>query len=339
MSEIAHNKAEVLSFIGSEKFGMDAWTTLYHFGLNTQNIILTIELYGVLIEKLDTDNLLANHNIDDMVRIKQHIVLDVIMKTQILIESTLVLIHCLSTGYRTLARNMTYYDMNLVDSIINEIRKNKKMKNYKYNMRKVLGLPNLKLLDLSSNEKKFLNQDFQKFESDSLARLRRQADFYDKFRVVYGKTKHGLAFLTAGTSISTVASFEDSILQCFGRRIKEPKHPNVIRIPYFKLAPEIAHDFFDFISIVKFGKQLIDEINATISNLKEIISFICTNHKSFALNCGKGYLPYTQRNGRVYMLTSMASPTENEQKIIESIASKNLKQMYIPTVEFSINNE
>ena len=139
MSEIAHNKAEVLSFVGSEKFGMDTWTTLYHFGLNTQNIILTIELYGVLIEKLDTDNLLTNYNIDDMVRIKQHIILDVIMKTQILIESTFVLIHCLSKGYRTLARNMTYYDMNLVDSIIKEIRKNKKLKNYKIQYEKGLG--------------------------------------------------------------------------------------------------------------------------------------------------------------------------------------------------------
>ena len=192
---------------------------------------------------------------------------------------------------------------------------------------------------MSPDEKKFLNQDFLKFESDIIERLRRLTDYYDKFRVVYGKSKHGLAFLTAGTSSSTVASFHDSILQCFGRRVKERKQPNVIRISHFKLAPEIVHDFFDFISIVKFGKPLIDEINATISNLKEIISFICTNHKSFALNCGKGYLPYRQRNGRVYMLTSTASPTESEQKIIESITSKNLKQMYIPKVEFSINNE
>ena len=73
--------------------------TITDFAENAHNIILTIELYGILIEKLEKDNLLKNHKRGDVIRIKQQIVLDAILKTQILIESTLVLIHSLSVGY------------------------------------------------------------------------------------------------------------------------------------------------------------------------------------------------------------------------------------------------
>ena len=88
-------------------------------------MILTIELYGNLIEEVDKGNLLTTDNPEDIIRIQQHIVLDTISKIQILIESTLVLVHSLSIGYHTAAKNMTYYDYNLLDTIISEIRKNK----------------------------------------------------------------------------------------------------------------------------------------------------------------------------------------------------------------------
>jgi hypothetical protein len=67
MPKIASKQAEVLSFVNSNKFGIDTWITIYHFALNTHNILLTIELYGVLIEKLDKDNLLTNYNTEDII--------------------------------------------------------------------------------------------------------------------------------------------------------------------------------------------------------------------------------------------------------------------------------
>jgi hypothetical protein len=192
--------AEAISFINSNKFGMDAWMTIAYFAQNVHNIISTIELYGILIEKLERDILPRNYNAADVIRLKQQIVLDVILKTQILIESTFVLIHSLSKGYHTVAMNMTYYDMNLVNSIIEELRKNKKLMNYKYNIRKVLGLPNLKFLSLSSKERNFLDKDFRGFESDYLQALKRLVSFYDRFKIVYAKSKHGLTFMAGGLS-------------------------------------------------------------------------------------------------------------------------------------------
>ena len=338
MSKITGKQGEALSFINGKKFGIDTWTTIYHFGLNVLNIISSIELYGILIEKLDKNNLVSTHNAEDIIRIKQQIVLDVIMKTQILIESTLVLIHSLSTGYHAVARNMTYYDMGLVNSIIKEIGKNKQLKNYKYNMRKILGLPNLKYLSLSLKEKKFLNEDFERFEFECLKRLKRLTDFYDKFRVIYGKSKHGLAFLSTGSSNLTDTGFDGSILQCLGRISNEDKRPKGSIVTSINTTPAMTYKFFDYISIVKFDKKLIDEINSTISDLKNLVSFICTNHESYALNSGKGYLPYSLTNGKRYMLTSREAETENEKNIIKSIADKNLGAMYLPRVEHIIKN-
>ena len=50
MSKRIADKEKILLFLKSEQFGLDAWAIIYHFGLNVHNIILTIELYGVLIE-------------------------------------------------------------------------------------------------------------------------------------------------------------------------------------------------------------------------------------------------------------------------------------------------
>jgi hypothetical protein len=93
---------------------------------------------------------------------------------------------------------MTYYSKALIDSVVAELKRNKKLKNYRYNMRKILGLPNLKFLSLTSEEKKFLNRDFGLFELNALEKLRRLVSFYEKFDIVYGKSKHGVAFITGG---------------------------------------------------------------------------------------------------------------------------------------------
>jgi hypothetical protein len=307
-----------------------------YFRLNADNIILTTGLYEVLIK--DLEEYISTSNTEDNIRIKQQITLDVIMKTQILIESALVLIHSLSTGYSTVARNMTYYNMDLVNNIIKEITKGKKLKNYKYNIRKALGLPNLRYLLLSHEEKRFLNEDFVTGEYEFIQQLKQLAAFYDKFRVVYGKSKHGLVYIAGGLSNPKAMSFDQSILQCFGRISKEDKRPRSHITPSsFDTTPS-TYRFFNLISVVKFDKGLIEEINQTLSTLKSLISIICSNHVSYALNCGKRYLPHSRRDGKDYMLTFREAHTEDEREIVRNIAQKNLGQMYRPNVKSIIQN-
>jgi hypothetical protein len=333
--EITRHESAALEFINSNKFGIDTWTTIYLFDLNARNIILSIELYGVLIEKLDKDHLLGNYTTEDVIRIKQQIVLDVILKIQILIESSLVLIHTLSRGYHSVAKIMTYYDIGLVNSIIKEVRRNKKLKNYNFSIRKALGLPNLKHLSLSLDEKKFMNKDFIGFESKFLDLLKKLVSFYDKFNIVYGKSKHGLTFITGGAdALGQTISFDNSVLQCYSRIQKENKIPReFLTSTLLNSTQPINYKYFNFLSIIKFDKKLFDEINFVIGTLKKVVSFVCANHEAYALNGGKGYLPHQIRDGKKYMLTSRNYENQNEKKIIKNIADKNLSNTYTPKCE------
>ena len=173
--------------------------------------------------------------------------------------------------------------MDLVASIIKELRQNKKLKNYKYNIRKIIGLPNLKFLSLTSNEKKFLNKDFKRFQSNSLDALKRLVSFYDKFSIVYGKSKHGLAYITGGLSnLNEETAFDNSFLQCYGRVGKQDKIPKGYFISSIVgSTPQIRLKYFNFISVISFRKKLFEEINSAISDLKTLISFICTNHRTY----------------------------------------------------------
>ena len=69
-----------------------------------------------------------------MLKIRQQIILDVLMKTLILIKSILILCYSLSFGYKNVSTNMTFYDNNLLNCVIENIRKGK------CNVRKIIGL-------------------------------------------------------------------------------------------------------------------------------------------------------------------------------------------------------
>lgn len=62
-------KQDFLTFISKNDFGMDTWMTIHNFHINSINIINTIEIYGILITKLDTDrdSFLITSNEDNIV--------------------------------------------------------------------------------------------------------------------------------------------------------------------------------------------------------------------------------------------------------------------------------
>jgi acetone carboxylase gamma subunit len=321
-----------LSFIEGSDFGIETWIVIHNFHRNVQRIITSIELYGILIEKVDTDKLLAGFSDKDAAAIKQQIILDAILKLQILIECTLVLTRSLSRGYRNFAENMTYYDAPSVRDIVTEVRRKRKLKNYTYNMRRVLGLPAIHNLTLTVEEKKFINKDFTRFQEKFLDVLQQMAAFYDKFNVVYGKSKHGLAYITGGLSnTENINEGFNSVLHCYSNITKREKMPrDLITVKKLMATSKSQDDFFNFISVIKFDKKLIDEINSTMGRLKEFIDFVCSNHESFALNCGKGYVPYHRRDNTITMITSGPADNPEEQELINSIAKKNLATMYVP---------
>ena len=299
---------DFLTFLSND-FGMDAWMTIHNFYTNSINIINTIEIYGITLDKLNTEtnSFLINPTENDIVKIKQQVILDIIMKTLILIESLLVLAHSLSCGYKTVANNMSYYSTNLVDSIMIRFRKDG------YNMRKILGLPNLKYLALSPDEQKFLSLDFKNFEKIFLVRIFALIEFYNLYRVIYGKTKHGLTYLIhASSNINTDSSFNNSYAECFSRIRPENSKKEMYLILNSNIAPNF--EFFNHITVLSFKKELFDRINSILSIIKETTDFIFSNHTQFALNCGKIYLPIRKKNNQVSMLTSREPSTKKKKR-------------------------
>jgi hypothetical protein len=113
----AERKAKCKSFIESSKFGLDTWITIHALDENVKNMIMTITVYRKLIKKLDEGLFSIEFPPAQMLRIKQHIVLDMILKTEIIIESSLIFTYQLakgSRGYRALPKTTSRYDTNLI---------------------------------------------------------------------------------------------------------------------------------------------------------------------------------------------------------------------------------
>jgi hypothetical protein len=296
MLTLEEKNRQFMSFIKSEKFGLDTWTTLVLLNQNSHNILLTIQLYGIIVKRLDDGDIPNNFRSIDSVRIKQHIYMDVIMKIQILIETLLVLIHALSKNYSKVSQILTFYDTKLVRSIIEKIRTKK------YNIRKVLGLPKLGKLPLNDEQNRFMLLEYKEWERLANEIFCKLADFYEDFRIAYGKSKHGLTFQTGlgfhqeiSTPILESVNFHESLLGCLDRKARS----DMPKRHYISDARTNTAQYFNAVSYVKFNDKLLNEIQTTISRLKEIIPFICSNHMAYAKNCGESYLPYVIEDGKV----------------------------------------
>lgn len=283
------------SFIKSNKFGEDTWRTLHLFGYNITLSINTIELYLVLIKRLDEGDIdISSIPKDNQIRIRQHIYLDMIMKVEILIESTIVLIAALSKGYRYVPTNMTNYEINFVYETVKKIRKKSK----DLNMRVILGLPNPSKLPLNRQERRLLLDLYEMNYEYFWNRFQNLVDFYDKFRIVFGKSKHGLTMQTGigmvlneetpGTYIQP-AEFNKSSLVCLDKR-RRSEMPSG---SFFAQSDDIyAGDRFNVITIVNFKDTLMTHLKRTMRELKTTVTYICQNHMTYATNCGEGYLPH-----------------------------------------------
>lgn len=148
MVESHERKQRALAFIKSKDFGIDTYRVIVLFKFNISIIIRTLKLYSTFIFNDKLLPLLDNPDDQTIQSIKQQMVLDTIMKLQILIESFIVLIHSLHDGYKVVPHNMTFYSQELVDEIVNKILE----KPNEYNLLKIAGLceiNNIESLDIN----------------------------------------------------------------------------------------------------------------------------------------------------------------------------------------------
>jgi len=264
-------RAKCESFIKSNNFGLDTWMIIHHFLTNANIVLYTIKLYHDSVKNVDKSEIVGNLGQQNLLRIKQHVILDMVIKLVILIEIILVLVDALSTGYyKSIPEKLTYYSFESVYQYIEKITNNK------YNWRKILGLAQLSKLPISKDEKNYLFKDYQRNYAMIKEALTKFAEFYDKFRIIYGKYKHGLTIQSGLIYHSDeILKLEKSILVCYDRRQKT-------RMPksYIESIPSRDYDnYFNAIGILSFNQQLLSEINSMTDDLIRLLQIISISTK------------------------------------------------------------
>jgi hypothetical protein len=170
-------------FMQSKEFGRETWIVLTLLGFNLINVIRTIELDNVVIKKVETNEIKHTFNPRTKLRIQQHVMLDSLSKLLVVIETIFALCIGLRRGYQYVPSTLAYYDIDQTRSFIERLRK----KNL--NVGTILGLPKIENLSLDKNEKKLVGSIFAQMTKVTLQAMIRMAEFYDKYRIIYGKSK------------------------------------------------------------------------------------------------------------------------------------------------------
>ena len=146
-------------------------------------------------------------------------------------------------------------------------------------------------------------------------------NFYDSLKRYIIKYKHGLIFRTGGGprdgSTSSLAFEKSSMIVPDRKGVNDlPKN----YIPY-DTDDILAPGWFNAISHLNFGQNLMDEIFIILDAVQKVLSYACSNHKTFAINCGESYLPFVRINGNQIMPAFFGDLTD-KRAILESIAPR-----------------
>lgn len=317
---------EVKEYIEKE-IGIDAWTIITLFEINSLDLLNTISINLELIDKDDfikgLSLLTFKNQESDMIRIKQHLVLDVLMKIEIIIESFLVLINSLSGRYSDLPRKMTRYRQETIYSIIKKIREEH------YSLLNLFGFPPLKVLPISESEKRFLFDQYQKVNNTYYDILKKICNFYEKFLIIYGKSKHGLLIIPELIIDNLSRELQNSSIACLDNRSEHQ-----IRGIYF-LNEELNSDNFNTVVQLNFNSILMDEIFVVISNLRKVISLACELNKIRIVNCGEGYFLFERVDQNHTKWFWPEKLKEEDETTMTQIALKILEYYYEPVEQVS----
>lgn len=323
-------KAQCKSFIDSDKFGKATHITLYMLAANFSKIKETILFY--LSTAIDIDKFIkpATHPRVKL-RIQQFIFLDTITKTQTLIETVLVLIEALSRGYSSVPELMTKYDQSLPRKVI------KKIRDKDYDLEKILSSCDVESFPITDEEKKHLKLLYDDTMEVFWEKLNKFADFFDRFYLVYLKTKHGLSIQSGGVFTEGKYDLEKSYLSILDRKNKDQMPRGTF---FVKKHPE-ADFWYNAKSYVKFNAKLAEEITTISQELFGIIQYIVDSSFSYATNCGEGYLPYTIReDGKAYpMFLSKADSAEIKSDLEDSLSKKILAEMNTMDISIKLTDQ
>ncbi len=323
MKTIQEKSQQCRSYIENE-VGLDSWLLLKMYETNSWDILNSISLNLHLVQ---SEDFIKNANLfpvkspeSDLIRIRQHLLLDVIMKIEILIETFLVLLYSLDGNYKGLPANLVRYPQRLVYSTINRIRsRDFPPPNFIY-----FGIsPRLKCCQYTDKEKEFLFTRYQSIDNFYYEIANRICNFYENFLIIYFKSKHGLIIIPEIVAPGTETTFKNSSLVCLDNTNKK-----YLKGEYFE--SPLNSDNFNTLAYLNFNDRLLKEIEGIIYDLKKIISDACILIKKRIINCGESYFPINKIDATWFWPEKLS---ESDKATFDIIANKIRPWYYEPKQE------
>lgn len=322
-------KAKREDFINSEKFGYTTYLVLGLFLHNLKINITTIKAYDVLVLKLE-QKIESTMNEKQIFKVKQQMLLDIYSKILSIIESILILSRALSEDYRKVPKIITFYPYSFLNQTLEDFI------NKKCNMRKLLGMPDLEKLDLNIEERKALSLRYENSGNTIAEIIKGWAEFYNQLRIIYGKSRHGLSYMTGIgnlTNFEEIPKLEETWMVAFDKRSKE-------KLPHGTISIDPKDEkqnktWFDIQSWLKIDTTLFSKVGGIIDELDQIGTYIIENHLFYADNCGE-YLPSKINGDRIECGVFYGEePTSEEKSIISKICERIGKNLLIVDRHYS----
>jgi hypothetical protein len=326
----------------SERYTTSTYIVILTVSRNITRMTHLAELYSFILNRLDSGSIKHAFSESEVVEIKQMIVVDILSKIMISIESLLAFCDSFShyRPYKSLPKRMVRYDLQTIKNFI------LKIENDKVNLWKTIGLPNISALKRNCKLTEGETRVLGKALTDSCDYMKRELnaviDFYESNRILYGKFRHGLLFMP-GLSLKQVG--RDSPNSAFIAFDKQDYEPKKICFQGKDIKP-IGLDWFNTYTILPYGNHVLNKYIALSKKLVELSEFILWNHLFHAFNCGEDYLPMKIRHdGTAKIGIYLSKKLKNKQwKEIKAILNKVSKNTYFPPVvdakiEFNFSEE
>lgn len=213
----------------------------------------------------------------------------------------------------------------------------KKVWEKELHLQRGLGVPSIANMQLEEHEETVLQAFYKQAENNAQAQLGKLADFYDRYKTVYNKYRHGLILRTGLTptdnnkdSSNSNGSFDldNSALEALDNKNANDLPKGCIMVD--KDINNLVPGMFNALSHVNFGPKLIQEVFDIVNITQQIISYVCRNHKLYAMNCGQSYLPITFKDGKSHLAFLLPDDAlAGHERLLDSIANKVLEKMNI----------
>jgi hypothetical protein len=319
--KLKEKKKRALKFM-SEKLTWADYVSIQLFSFNEKTIISLIELEGVVLKKIEKDEIKHNMPDDYLLRVKHFILLDALAKIMMLIEGVLVLCAGLSEckeRKRRISLLMARYETKQINEFI------ERFKNNSVNLWKLASLPSLEKLQencgLTAEERENIRKLLDNSCNAVKNTLKALIDFYEKNKILYWKFKHGLSIIAGFKLVSQPINDLSSISWAIDRL---PKKPSSVCVETTLLQPELI--WFNTISILPYSEKTFKHYSSILSDLRNLVRYVVNNRILWAINCGEDYFPMEkQPNGlwapTVYTIHNGSNIWKKCESIIPKITS------------------